>query len=77
MPEETDMDLNEEEDIRIEDSREKHWAYFAEDGEYKSNIHAMRWNVYTREKEELIERECVWCQLRIRKGGNCLHLCEG
>ena len=42
--------LNEEEDIRMEDSREEHWRDVAYDGEDKSKIYAMIWDVYTREK---------------------------
>ena len=55
--EERNTDLNEEEYIRMEDSREEHWMDVDEDGEYKSNIHALRWDLYTREKEDLIKRE--------------------
>ena len=39
--EERDPDLNEEEYIRMEDSREEHWRDVAEDGEDKSKIHAL------------------------------------
>ena len=42
VPKERDLDLNEEEDIRMEDSREEHLRYVAEDGEDKSKIHALR-----------------------------------
>ena len=51
-----DPDLNDEEDIRMEDSRHEHWRDDAEGGDYKRKIHALRWNVYTREKEEFIKR---------------------
>ena len=53
---ETDLDLNYEEDIRITDSREEHWRDVAEDGEDTSKINAMRWDIYTKEKAELIKR---------------------
>ena len=29
----------------------------AEEGDYKKKIHALRWDVYVKEKEELIKRE--------------------
>ena len=41
VSEEKDPDLNEEGGIRMEDSREYHWVYVAEDGEEKKNIHAL------------------------------------
>ena len=41
VSEERDTDLNEEEDIRMEYSREDHWRYVDKDGEDKSNIHAL------------------------------------
>ena len=53
---ERDLDLNEEEDIRITYSREEHWGDVAEDGKDKSKINALRWDIYTKEKAELIKR---------------------
>ena len=44
--EERDTDLNEEEDTRMEDSREEHRRDIAKDGEDKKKIHAPRWYVY-------------------------------
>ena len=46
MPEEIDPDLNEEEDIRMEDSREDHLRDVSEYGKDKSNIYALTWDVY-------------------------------
>ena len=40
--EERDMDLNEEEDIIMDDTREKHWGDVDEDGDDKKNIHNLR-----------------------------------
>ena len=57
MLEERHLDLNEEEDTRMDDTRDDYWSDFVEDGEDKKNIYALRWEVYTREKEGLIERE--------------------
>ena len=45
-----DPDLNEDEDIRMEVSRGEHWMDVADDGEDKSKSHALRWDLYTREK---------------------------
>ena len=42
VSEERGPDLNEKEDIKTEDSREEHLRDVAEDGEDKSNIHALR-----------------------------------
>ena len=53
------------------DTREDHWRYFSKDGEYKSKIHALRWYVYTKEKEDLIKRELL-VEFPHPKGGNIL-----
>ena len=47
VQEERDPDLNEEEGIIIEDSREYHCRDVAEDGQDEINIHALSWDVYT------------------------------
>ena len=57
VSEERYPDLNEEEDIRMKDSGEEHCRGVAEDGKDTSKIHSLRWDVYTREKEDLIKRE--------------------
>ena len=44
-------DTNEEEDIRMRNSREEHWRDVAEDGKDKNNIYALGWYFYTIEKE--------------------------
>ena len=36
-------DLNEEEDIILDSIREEHWRGVAEEGDYKSKIHPLRW----------------------------------
>ena len=69
VSEEIYPDLNEEEDIRMEDSREEHWRYFTEDGEDKNKINALRWDVYTRDKEEVRKRELL-VSIPHPKGGN-------
>ena len=42
VSEEIDTDLNKEEDIRMGESREDHWRYFDEEGEYNKKINALR-----------------------------------
>ena len=58
--EERDPDLNDMEDIRFDirfdGIREDHWRDLAEKNEDKKKIHALIWNVYVKEKEELITR---------------------
>ena len=49
--EERDPDLNEDEDIIMEDSREEQWRDVSGDDEYKSEILNLRWDVYTIDKE--------------------------
>ena len=53
--EEREPYLNEEEDIIMEDSREEHWRDVAEDCEDKSKTQTLMWEVYTKDKEELIK----------------------
>ena len=57
MLEERYLYLNEEEDIRMEDSREENWRDVDDYGKDKNNFHSLRLEVYTRDKEELIKRE--------------------
>ena len=37
-------------------TREEHWRDVAEDGDDKKNIHALRWEFYSKEEEKLIKR---------------------
>ena len=74
VSEERDPDLNEEEDTRIEDSREEHWRDVYDYDKDKSNIHALRWYVYTKQKEELIKRE-LQVSVPNPKGGNIVWTC--
>ena len=53
----------------MKDSRQDHWRDVAEDGQDKSKIHSLRWDVYKREKEELINREFL-VSVPHPKGGN-------
>ena len=56
MVEAIDSDLNDMEDIRFNKIREDHWRDLVEEKYDKKRIHALRWNVYVKEKEELIMR---------------------
>ena len=49
-------ELNEEEDTIMDDSGEEHWRDVAEEGDDNKNIFALRWEIYIKEKEELIKR---------------------
>ena len=48
VSDETYLDQNEKEYIRMEDSREQHWRDVAKDGEDKIKVHALRQDVYTK-----------------------------
>ena len=74
MWEEIDPDLNEEEDTRMDDTRDEHWRDIAKDGDDKKNIHALRWEVYVKEKEDLIKREFL-VSIPHPKGGNIVWTC--
>ena len=74
MLEEIDPDLIKEEGISMVDSWEEHWMDVSEDGEYKSNIYALRWNVYTKDKYELIRGEFL-VAVPYSKGGNIVWTC--
>ena len=41
----------------MEVSREKHWRDVADDGEDQSKSHALGWDLYTIEKQDLIKRQ--------------------
>ena len=74
MSEERDTELNEEEDTRMEDSREEHWRDVDEDGKDKSNMCVLRGGVYTRETEELRKRKILVSVLH-PKWGNIFFTC--
>ena len=56
MVEEIDLDLDKMEDNRFDKIREDHWRDLEEETNDKRKIHALRWCVYVKEKEELITR---------------------
>ena len=67
--EERDPDLNNEEDIRLDAIREEHWRDFAEEGDDKRRIHALRWEVYIKDKENLIKREFLVSVPHLKRSG--------
>ena len=74
MAEERDPYLNEMEDIRFDEIWEDHWRDLAEENNYKKKIHALRWNVYVKEKEELITR-ALSVSVPHPKGGKIVWTC--
>ena len=69
VSEERDTYLNEEEDIIMDDSREEHWRDVAEEGGDKKEIRELRWEVYVKEKEELIKRDFLVSIPYLKGGG--------
>ena len=55
----------------MEDSREEHWKDVDEDGEDNSKIHALRGDVYTIDKEELIKIEFSMSIRHPKRGRYC------
>ena len=58
----------------MEDSREEHWRYVAEDGEDNSKIHSLGWDVYTKQKGKLIKK-CVLVYVPHQRGGDIVWTC--
>ena len=73
MLEERDTDLNEEEDIGMEDSKEEHFMDVSKYGNDKKNIHDLRWDVYIK-REELIKRVFL-LSIPHPKGGDIVWTC--
>ena len=61
----------------MDNSREKHCRYIAEEADNRKNILEYRWEVYVKDKEELIKREFLVSITHPKGGGGCLDLCEG
>ena len=49
------MDLNEEEDTRMDSIREDHCKWVTEEGVDKKKIHTLRWKIYSKYKHDLIK----------------------
>ena len=69
VSEERDPKLNDEEYIIMDDTRNENWRDVPEDGDDKEKIHYLRWEVYFKEKEELIKRYFL-VSVTHPKGGN-------
>ena len=50
MSEEIDTNLNEDKDIIMGEIRDEHWRDVSEEGDDKKKIHALRWEVYVKDK---------------------------
>ena len=74
MAEERDPDLSKKEDIRFDDIREYHWRDIAKENGDKKKIHSLRWDVYVKEKEELITRNFL-VSVPHPKGGTIVWTC--
>ena len=66
--EDKEPDLEWEKDLRISDDTEYHWKEVEdEENEERGKVHALRWGIHIKYKEELIKRE-FWWWFRIQKG---------
>ena len=65
--EDRDPYLNKEENIRMDVIREEHQRDVAEEGYDKNKMYVLRWDIYVKEKDELIKR-FFWCLFHILKG---------
>ena len=46
MAEDRNMELNEEDDTRLDEIRDHHWRDVPKKGDDKMNIHDLKWEVY-------------------------------
>ena len=74
MVEERDPDLNDMKDIRFDENWEDNWRDLAEENNDKKKVHALRWNVDIKEKEELIMR-AFSVSVPHPKGGTIIWAC--
>ena len=61
----------------MENSMEEYWMGVYEYGGDKKKINALRWDVYIKDKEELIKREVLVSVAHPKGVGGYLDLCEG
>ena len=62
------------EDIRFNKIWEDHWRDLEEENNHKKKIHVLRWNVYVKEKEELVTRSFL-VSVPHPKGGTSVWTC--
>ena len=74
VSENIDPELNEEEDIRMDEIRDDHWRDVSKEGDNMKKIHALRWDVYIKEKQELTKREFL-VSIPYLKGGGVVWTC--
>ena len=77
ISEERDPDLDEEEDIRMEYSREEHWKYFYEDDKDKSKIHGPGVGCLHKIEGGVDKYRVFGVRSASERGEHCLDLCEG
>ena len=58
----------------MDDTTDKHWRDVSENSDDKNNIHSLRWEVYVKEKEDLINIELLVSNPH-HKGGSVLWTC--
>ena len=72
---ERDPELEVEEDIMLLNNRDNHWKDVVEENHKdKGEVHALRWEVYMKEKEDLTKREFL-VVVPHPKGGNIVWTC--
>ena len=69
MSKERYTELKEEDDIRLDTIREDHRREDYEEGDDNNKSHAMRWEVYVKNKEGFIKREFLVSIPNTRGGG--------
>ena len=72
VSEERDPNSNNEEDIIMDETRDNHWRVVSEEDDDKKKIHALRWEVYVKNKDKLIKREFPVYITHPTGGGHCL-----
>ena len=56
MSEKRVLDLNEQEDTSMDETRGEHWRNAAEEVDNIKNTHSLRWELYVKEKEYLMKK---------------------
>ena len=65
-------------DKKLWDDRDKHWKDIVEDSiNGKEEVHTLRWELYTKKKEELLNRGFLGGGSTSEKWEGCLDLCVG
>ena len=76
MTEERHPYLEGGEDLRVSDDKEEHRKEIEyNEKEDRAKVHDLRWEVYMKEKKELIKREILVAVPYMKGWGGCLDLC--